>query len=168
LYTTISKNSLYSLEVRVTDGKGNNAVDLDVQYSIIKTLTNDVVSSGSMQHVGSGVYKVDISLSEVGQYRVLYNLTDYYTNSIETIIVLEDTVENQVKKVQEQIEQLYQILSSTVPIIISPPATTPEPAVYSSVLNKNNPEFESLYERMLAQGWILVRTAGPVYYFEKK
>lgn len=170
MYTKISKNTTYSLEIRVTDGKGNSVTDLDdVECCIIRVLDNNSIFSGKMEHIGFGVYKINISLSEVGQYRVLYNLEDYYTDFIETIIVVENTIEEQIHKINERLDNLYRLLNPT-PVLVTPVLTSSlkvEPTSHNSTLNIKNANFSSLYDKMIARGWILVRIEGPIYYFKR-
>jgi len=124
----IAPNTFYSLEVLVTDSKGKGIDGLSIDFEIIKVFdSNTTVLAGTMDVVGKGVYKKDIKLTTVGQYRVEYRHIDvegYYLDTIETIIVEQPVVlmDNIPKVLDEVLSHTKSILKF---ISVSPTSSLP-------------------------------------------
>lgn len=159
MVTSIDKNVPYFLEVRVTDAKGSGIENLLVEFEIIRVLNNSAIISGFMEGRGKGVYGTTITLSEVGQYRVLYNLEDYYVDSIETIIVEESLL-----------DKVNVILSKLTSIGVAL-GTPSEPAYsasnYTFLVRRDSETFKHQYNTLLTNGWLLIKVEGNVYHFRK-
>ena len=159
MVTNINKNVPYFLEVRVTDAKGSGVEDLVVEFEIVRVLDSSAVVSGLMESRGKGVYGTTITLSEVGQYRVLYNLEDYYVDSIETIIV-EESLLDKVNVILNQLASIGVVLGTT-----SEP--TYSASNYTYIARRDTESFERQYNTLLANGWLLIKVEGNIYHFRK-
>lgn len=82
----IFKDIPYKLETTITDLVGNFISGLSIDYEVRKCLDNSIVSSGTMLEVNS-VYTKEITLTEVGEYRVKYITPEGFENGFENIIV---------------------------------------------------------------------------------
>jgi len=83
----INKDTTYFLETLVLDSNGDPITSLSVSYKVIRSLDNTLLDSGSMSHIGDGVYQDSYLFASDGQYRILYITPTQYTNDIETVIV---------------------------------------------------------------------------------
>lgn len=160
MVTTIIKNIPYFLEIRVTDVKGASVEGLIIEFQIIKVLDNQIVISGVMTDISQGVYCTNITLTTVGQYRVLYDLEEYYVDSIETLIV------------EESIFDRMNIIFNKL-VFIENALEIKQPPHYVSndndtCLYKRDPDtFQVQYNKLLANGWLLIKIEGNIYYFKK-
>jgi len=84
---SIVKDTTYYLETLVLDSSGDPITSLSVTYKIIKSSDNSLLDSGSLSHIGDGVYQGSYLFDAVGQYRILYITPTQYTDDIETILV---------------------------------------------------------------------------------
>lgn len=160
MYRKIIKNVSSSLDLRVTNDKGNGVEGLAIQYKIVRAEDNAIILSGNMDDVGQGVYKTNVLLSVIGQYRVLYDLEDYYTDSIETLIVEEDvnaklnlliaTINELAKKLETKQDQEQEL----------PPIRRE-----LSISRKNEVVFLYFYEKLISEGWTLFKIEGSNYFF---
>lgn len=87
---TFTKDVAFFLEISVTDSNGDFVTDLTVNYDIRNSDTNVSVVSGSMTGEGNA-YKIEVTLSTEGQYRVLYTTPSGYENAIETIEIIPES-----------------------------------------------------------------------------
>lgn len=164
---TIPQNTLYSLEARVTDTKGNSIDNLDVEYLLTKVFdSNNFILSGLMTSIGKGVYKVDINLSEVGQYRVLYNLEDYYIDAIETLIVEELSL-SQITILLTNSQTLLAEIARISEALNLTPKSVSYSKQYTTLIKRDEKIFSNLYTKTIVAGWSLVRIEGNSFYFEK-
>jgi hypothetical protein len=85
--TIISPWQLYTLELLLTDSSGNGATGLIIPYNIKKSETEELIEESVMEDIGLGVYKKNIVISNIGQYRVYYSTPVNYDNAIETLLV---------------------------------------------------------------------------------
>lgn len=92
--TRIIQNEPYYLEAMVTDVNGYGVTGLTVSYTIYKSSTNTIIESGTMNDIGGGVYQKQITLADLGQYRVLYNTPHRYADSIVTLLVVEEITDD--------------------------------------------------------------------------
>lgn len=92
--TTIYTNTTHFLELLVTDINGG--VDgLSITYTISRSSDDVEVKTGTLTGIGGGLYKVGISLSTPGQYRVRYYGPAEYADEVEALNVIEtETVED--------------------------------------------------------------------------
>lgn len=60
MYITIPQNETRSLEVRVTDSKGQWVEELNILYKIIRVSDNAIIMSGIMDDIGQGVYRITV------------------------------------------------------------------------------------------------------------
>lgn len=87
--TQIDINTIYYLEIFVTDSHGDPVTGLTISYQIYKSLDNSLIDSGSMIEIGNGIYQKAYTFTAKGQYRIIY-ITPYdYTNEIEGIMVID-------------------------------------------------------------------------------
>ena len=86
----IKKNTIYHLEILLTDIKGNPVGNEPIQYLVYKCENNKLIAQGNMTYIDRGMYQIPIQLSEIGQHKVLYEPPTGWLNSIEEIIVIED------------------------------------------------------------------------------
>ena len=161
MVTYINKNVPYFLEVRVTDTKGSGVENLLVEFEIIKISNNAVAASGLMESKGKGVYCADIILAEVGQYRVLYDLEDYYVDSIETIVV-EESVLDKVNSILGQLASISEALGTT-----SSSSQILGAENYTFIMKRDVDTFRAQYNKLLSNGWLLIKVEGNVYHFRK-
>lgn len=80
------KNIPHKLELSVTDLNGDFVSSLLINYEVRKCLDNSVISSGTMSEINF-VYTKEITLTEIGEYRVKYITPLGYENGFENIIV---------------------------------------------------------------------------------
>lgn len=160
MFRNVVKNYPTSLDIRVTDSNGKWVTGLDVYYKIINVQDNNIVMEGLMCDLGSGVYKVDITLSQPGQYRVLYDFENFYQDSIETIIVQDDVF-----------EQLTNILTITNNINTRLGITSGEYIEsyndVTSISRKDESVFSHQYDKLIEKGYSLFKIEGIVYYFKR-
>lgn len=104
----VIRNQTYYLEILVTDENGNYISELEyINYRIFRS-DNDVLTvSGSLINVGDGIYKEEVKFSDIGQYRVFYNLPDGYPDTIQGIMV----VENELEKIKDDVNFIKNIES---------------------------------------------------------
>lgn len=88
----ISKGTTYYLEDLLTDQLGNGKTGLTVTYKVIRSSDNNLLASGTLTHVGDGVYQGSYLFSNTGQYRILYFAPNLYLDKIETVNVTDATV----------------------------------------------------------------------------
>lgn len=86
----IKKNITHYLEILLTDVIGNLVANEIIDYSIYKSIDNTLVSQGQLIYIDKGIYQKEIKLSELGQYRIIYEPPTGYANSSENIMVIED------------------------------------------------------------------------------
>lgn len=157
----IIKNAPYFLEVRVTDIKGAGVENLSVEFEIIYTSNNQTIISGIMHGIGKGVYYTNITLTAVGQYRVLYNLEEHYADSIETIIV-EESIHDKVSSILDKLDRIQKILGINSTNAIND--TTNFTCLY-----KRDPDiFNYQYSKLLINNWVLIKVEGNTYHFRKQ
>lgn len=84
----ITKDTIYYLETLVIDRNGDPVTGLTVTYKIIKSSDNSLVTSGTLNDVGFGVYQNSYTFTQLGQYRVLYTTPSKYSDEIETVLVV--------------------------------------------------------------------------------
>jgi len=99
----IIKDTTYYLETLVLDSNGDPITSLSVTYEVFRSSDNTSIDSGSLTHVGAGVYQSSYLFNTVGQYRVLYITPTQYTNDIETVLV--ENISNQ---------EIYDIVQRTL------------------------------------------------------
>lgn len=92
MVTEIKKDIPYYLEVIITDVTGIGILGLAIDYKIFKSDNNFLIESGIMIDIGNGIYQKGITLSDLGQYRILYTTPEKYDNVIETLIVNERNI----------------------------------------------------------------------------
>jgi hypothetical protein len=80
------KNIPYKLELAVTNTDGDFVSGLSITYEVKKCSDDSIVSSGTMSEINS-VYTKEITLTEVGEYRVKYTTPSTYDNGFETLFV---------------------------------------------------------------------------------
>jgi hypothetical protein len=98
----ITKGTTYYLETLVLDQQGNPATGLTMSYKVIRSSDNSVLASGSLSHIGDGVYQNSYLFDTNGQFRILYIAPNDYKNDIETINVADASstaVSNMLKRV---------------------------------------------------------------------
>lgn len=83
----ININEPFCIEVLVTGSNGKGVSGLKVEFSVVKNKNEELIFSGLLTSVGKGCYKTDVIFSEPGQYRLLIEPPEYYTDLLETIIV---------------------------------------------------------------------------------
>jgi hypothetical protein len=83
-------NTVYYLELFVTDINGNPITGLITNYTIYKSVDDSIVNSGSLIDVGNGVYKASYTFTALGQYYIIYNVPSGYTDEVEMIFVVQD------------------------------------------------------------------------------
>jgi hypothetical protein len=89
---TIVQNSTYILEILVTDLSGSPVTGLSVNYAIYNSSSNSLITSGSLTDSGNGIYKTSYLFNTLGQFRVIYTTPSGYTDEIETVVVVADTL----------------------------------------------------------------------------
>ena len=89
-YIYIEINTLYYLQLFVTDLNGDPKIGLTTTFTIYKSSDNSVITSGSLTDIGNGVYQSSYTFSTLEQYYILYTTPSGYTNGIESIIVEEE------------------------------------------------------------------------------
>ena len=94
MITKIIQNEPYYLEIIITDINGNGVPGLTINYTVHKSATGTLIESGVMNDIGNGIYQKQITLSDLGQYRVFYLTPFRYENSIETIMVVEEITDD--------------------------------------------------------------------------
>jgi hypothetical protein len=82
----IFKNLSHKLELTVTDLLGNYILGLVINYEVIKCSDDSIISSGTMSEIDS-VYTKEITISNVGEYRIKYITPEGYENGFENLIV---------------------------------------------------------------------------------
>lgn len=106
----IYKNTEHYLELSVIDNKGDFVSGLSIIYKIYKSSDNSLIDSGTMAEIGdSGIYKVLIIFTEIGQYRVEYVTPALYENKIETIMV--EDINEKILRMLGLVQENYRILS---------------------------------------------------------
>ena len=83
-------NTLYYLELFITDIDGNPKTGLLASYSIYKSSDDSLVISGSLTDKGNGIYKNSYTFTELGQYYIIYSAPDGYTDEVEDINVIQE------------------------------------------------------------------------------
>jgi len=110
--TELEQNTLYYLELFVTDAVGDPVTGLSTTYKIYKSSDNSVVFSGSLIDVGDGVYKVSYLFDTLGQYRIIYTTPTNYTDEIETINVIERRASSiDVRRILGLVQENFRILN---------------------------------------------------------
>lgn len=106
----IQVNTVYSLDAIVTDDLGNGISGLDISFKIYKSSENSLQLSGTLNSLGDGIYNENIIMTLVGQYRVVYNLPDYYLDSIETFFVEDKVTKEQVDTIQATLNIVKEVI----------------------------------------------------------
>jgi len=161
MVTAIARNTTYALEVRVTDASGKGVSGLAVAYEIIRVSSNQGVIQGCMTDIGRGVYTVDIILPELGQYRVLYNLDDYYVDAIETIWV-EEPMQTQIDLLKKLLTDIHEVLK-----LKETPSADAASSKQTYLSRTSDAVFAEQYAKLILNGWVLVKIEGSKYYFER-
>ena len=86
----IKQNAIYPILVSVIDTNGNFITTLSVTYEIRKSVDNSLVTSGTLANVGN-IYLDTVTLTEKGDYYILYFTPTGYENGEEKIVVQEHT-----------------------------------------------------------------------------
>ena len=83
-------NTVYYLELFITDIDGNPKTGLLTSYSIYKSSDDSLVISGSLTDKGNGIYKDSYTFTELGQYYIIYTTPSGYTDEVEDINVIQE------------------------------------------------------------------------------
>jgi len=83
-------NTIYYLELFVTDSEGSPVTGLTTTFVIYKASDNSVVTSGSLIDKGNGTYQGSYTFTTLGDFYIIYTTPSQYTNEIESISVIED------------------------------------------------------------------------------
>ena len=112
-------NTPFKLETTVTDELGVFITSIVVNYEIIKSSDESAISSGIMEVEGN-VYAKELTLTAIGQYRVLYLLPEGYTSGSEIIEVInkEDFKADISELALEETVQLVKIETDKIPQLI--------------------------------------------------
>ena len=91
--TYIKKSVAYPLLVSVIDNNGDFVIGLIISYEVRKTSDNSLITSGSLTSVGY-IYTDSITISELGNFYVLYFSPTNYENGKENLIVRDNTIDD--------------------------------------------------------------------------
>jgi len=80
------------------------------------------VLSGTMEDIGDGIYSISITMTIEGQYRVVYDLPDYYLDAIETLIVEDKITKSQITALQAKLDTIYSLLITNGPVVDHKPS----------------------------------------------
>jgi len=83
-------NTIYYLELFVTDNVGDPVTGLTTTFVIYKASDNSIITSGSLTDKGNGTYQSSYTFTVLGQFYIIYTTPSEYTNEIETVLVMED------------------------------------------------------------------------------
>lgn len=83
-------NTIYYLELFVTNSNGNPQSGLITSYTIYKASDDSIITSGSLTDVGNGIYKASYTFTILGQYYIIYSAPSGYTDEVELIWVIQD------------------------------------------------------------------------------
>ncbi len=92
---TLIQNETYYLEVTLTDNQGDFVTGSGnlVTYEIRRSSDDVLIDSGTMNPAGD-IYKAQISLSALGQYRAIYYTPNKYENGSEILQVVEEITDD--------------------------------------------------------------------------
>lgn len=105
----IKQNTIYPILVSVIDNNGNFITTLSVSYEIRKSLDNSLVTSGTLTNVGN-IYLDTATLTEKGDYYILYFTPTGYENGEERIVVQEHTNDDLALDLDSLAENLAKVL----------------------------------------------------------
>ncbi len=83
------KGVAYKLEQSLVDGSGNFVTGQTINYTIKKSSNDSLFLSGAMGQEGY-LYVAPVTFTDVGQYRVIYDMPAGYANGNEMINVIND------------------------------------------------------------------------------
>ena len=105
----IAQGTTYYLEILITDKNGDPVTGLSVTYKIYKSEDNSLVTSGSLTDIGEGVYQNSYTFNNLGQYRILYFTPNKYSNEIETILVVTESISSVVQRILGLVQENFRI-----------------------------------------------------------
>jgi len=84
-YSNAILNTIFYLDLLVTDTNGDSKSGLTVTYTLYKSSDDSIIDTGILSDVGNGVYKGTYNFTISGQYYIIYETPSGYTNEIEGI-----------------------------------------------------------------------------------
>lgn len=89
-FSCININTIYYLELFITDLSGNPKVGLHPTYTIYKSIDNSIITNGSLTDIGNGIYQANYTFTTLGQYYIVYTTPSGYSDETESINVITD------------------------------------------------------------------------------
>lgn len=83
----IDINTIYYLELFITDINGDPKTGLTPTYTIYKSIDDSILETDNLNDIGNGIYKASYIFSEVGQYYIIYTVSDIFSDEVESVIV---------------------------------------------------------------------------------
>lgn len=83
-------NTVYYLQLFITDINGNPKIGLHPTYTIYKSIDDSIITSGSLTDIGNGIYKTSYTFTEIDKYYIVYNTPNGYTDEVESINIISD------------------------------------------------------------------------------
>ena len=91
MVTYIKQNTSHFLIAIIVDNQGNYKTGLALTYEVRKSSDNSLVTSGTLAGAGN-IYTDTISITDIGEYYILYFTPTKYENGLETLIVQKSDV----------------------------------------------------------------------------
>lgn len=88
---SITLNSIFYLNLLITDSNGIPKPGLSASYIIYKSNDDSVIASGVLTDVGTGIYKASYTCTALGQFYVIYTTPTGYTDETESFFVQNET-----------------------------------------------------------------------------
>lgn len=89
----IKQNTSHFLILTVLETNGNYKTGLVVTYEVRKSSDHSLIDSGTLTNTGN-IYTDTISISDTGEYYILYLTPTNYENGLETLIVQTSDVDD--------------------------------------------------------------------------
>lgn len=86
-WSCVTINTVYYLELFVTDKNGSPVTGLAPTYTIYKSVDDSIVNSGNLNDTGNGVYNAFYTFTALGQYYIIFTTPSGYTDEINSIFV---------------------------------------------------------------------------------
>ena len=86
MITYIKQNTSHFLIVVALDSKGDYKSGLTITYEVRKSDDNSLITNGTLTNTGN-IYTDTISITDIGEYYILYFTPSKYENGLETLIV---------------------------------------------------------------------------------
>lgn len=82
----LKQNTAYPLIVTLLDKQGNYKTSETITYEVRKASDNSLVTSGTLTNTGN-IYTDSITLTDLGDYYILYFTPNKYENGLENVVV---------------------------------------------------------------------------------